>query len=309
MLHLTEAQAEAALPMKRAIELVEESFRRLDSGRAANHPRRRIRLENGAMLHAMDAGDNESGLLGAKLYATRPGVGAHFLVALFDAETTRPLAVIEADALGRIRTGAASGVATKVLAKQKAEVLGMIGAGWQAETQLEACAKVRELSLVKIFSRRPDKRETFARAMAAKLGIRVEAVGSAEEAVRESDIVVTITSARMPVVLGEWLSHGCHINAAGSNHAKRREIDIEAVARASLIAADSVEQARIEAGDLIQAADAGRLEWDRVVELSGVVSGRLPGRTGKEQITLFESQGLAIEDLLVAGEVYRSVKG
>ena len=309
MLHITEAQAAAALPMKRALELVEESFRRLDDGRALNHPRRRIRLDNGAMLHAMDAGDNASGLLGAKLYATRPGVGAHFLVALFDAETTKPLAAIEADALGRIRTGAASGVATKFLAREKASVLGMIGTGWQAETQLEACAAVRELELVKVFSRKQDKREAFARMMTAKLDIPVQAVNTAEEAVRESDIVVTVTSSKAPVVLAEWLKHGCHLNAAGSNHARRRELDTETVARAGLIAADSVEQAKIEAGDLIQAAEADRLEWDRVVELSGVISGRLPGRKDEEQITLFESQGLAIEDLLVADEIYRKVKG
>ena len=309
MLNITEKQAEEALPMGRALELVEESFRRLDDGRAVNHPRRRLRLENGAMLHAMDAADNESGLLGAKLYVTKPGVGAHFLVALFDAETTKPLATIEADALGRIRTGAASGVATKFLARSDAAVLAIIGSGWQAETQLEAVAAVRALRLVKVFSRKADKREEFARKMAGKLGVDVRAVGSAEGAVRGSDVVVTITSAKEPVVLGEWLEEGCHVNAAGSNHARRREIDSAAVERARLIAADSVEQAKMEAGDLIQAAEAGNLDWGRVVELSGVISGRLAGRADAKQITLFESQGLAIEDLLAAGEVYRRVKG
>ncbi|MEZ5396281.1 MAG: ornithine cyclodeaminase family protein [Bryobacterales bacterium] len=309
MLHITEEQAAAALPMRRALELVEEAFRRLDDGRAQNHPRRRIRLENNAMLHAMDAGDNVSGLLGAKIYATRPGVGAHFLVVLFDAETTKPLATIEADALGRIRTGAASGVATKFLANPDARVLGMIGSGWQAETQLEACAAVRPFELVKVYSRKPEKREAFARKMADKLGLKIEAVETAEAAVRESDVVVTITSAKAPVVEGAWLGEGCHVNAAGSNHALRREIDGDAVARAGLIAADSVEQAKEEAGDLIQAAAEGKLDWSRVVELSGVVSGRLPGRSDAGEVTLFESQGLALEDLLAAQEVYENVKG
>ncbi|MCB1021060.1 MAG: ornithine cyclodeaminase family protein, partial [Acidobacteria bacterium] len=285
------------------------AFRRLDDGRAQNHPRRRIRLENNAMLHAMDAGDNVSGLLGAKVYATRPGVGAHFLVVLFDAETTKPLATIEADALGRIRTGAASGVATQFLANPEARVLGMIGSGWQAETQLEACAAVRRFELVKVHSRKPEKREAFARKMADKLGLRIEAVESAEAAVRESDVVVTITSAKAPVVEGAWLAEGCHVNAAGSNHALRREIDGDAVVRAGVIAADSVEQAKEEAGDLIQAAAEGKLDWSRVVELSGVVSGRLPGRADARQVTLFESQGLALEDLLAAQEVYENVKG
>jgi ornithine cyclodeaminase/alanine dehydrogenase-like protein (mu-crystallin family) len=309
MLHISEAQVEEALPMSRALELVEEAFRRLDDGRAVNHPRRRIRLGNGAMLHAMDAGDNVSGLLGAKLYATRPGVGAHFVVALFDAETTALLATIEADALGRIRTGAASGVATKFLARTDASVLGIIGSGWQAETQLEACAAVRKLSVAKVFSRNAEKREAFAQKMSEKLGIEVEAVESAEAAVRGSHVVVTITSAKAPVVLGEWLEEGSHINAAGSNHALRREIDAAAVERAGLIAADSVEQAKEEAGDLIQAANEGRLDWGRVVDLSGVVAERLPGRGSEREITLFESQGLAIEDLLVAKEVYEKVKG
>ena len=309
MLHITEEQAAAALPMARTLEIVEEAFRRLDDGRARNHPRRRIQLQNGAMLHAMDAGDNASGLLGAKLYATRPRIGAHFLVVLFDAETTKPLATIEADALGRIRTGAASGVATKFLARQDARVMGIIGSGWQAETQLEACAAVRRFEHVKVFSRTPGKREAFAAKMASKLGLHVDAVNSAEEATRGSDVMVTITSAKAPVVLGEWLGEGCHVNAAGSNHALRREIDGEAVARAGLIAADSMEQAKEEAGDLIQAAEEGKLDWSRVVELSGVVSGRLAGRADERQITLFESQGLAIEDLLAAEEVYKRVKG
>ena len=281
MLHITEEQAAAALPMARALELVEESFRRLDDGRALNHPRRRIRLENGALLHAMDAGDNVSGLLGAKLYATRPRVGAHFLVALFDAETTKPLAVIEADALGRIRTGAASGVATKLMAREDASVLGMVGSGWQAETQLEACAAVRKLEQVKVFSRKAEKREAFAAKMGQKLGLDVRAVESAEAAVRGADIVVTITSAKAPVAFGEWLAPGCHVNAAGSNHALRAEIDADAVERAGLIAADSVEQAKIEAGDLIQAAEQGRLDWSRVVELSGIALRPAAGACGR----------------------------
>lgn len=295
--------------MELALERVEEAFRRLADGRMSNHPRRRIGLDNRAMLHAMEAGDNESGLLGAKIYATRPRVGAHFVVLLFDAETTRPLATIEADELGRIRTGAASGVATKFLAAPDAKTLGLLGAGWQAETQLRAVAAVRRLERVKVFSRTPEKRQAFAAKMGAELGLAIEPADSPEAAVRYSDIVVTITTAKEPVALGAWLAPGCHINAAGSNHALRRELDGEAVARAELVTTDSIEQARIEAGDLIQAVAEGRFDWDRLVALEDVVAGKTPGRPSPQAVTLFESQGLAAQDLIVAEAVWRRVTG
>ncbi|MBI1353726.1 MAG: ornithine cyclodeaminase family protein [Acidobacteria bacterium] len=309
MVHITEAQVREALPMELALERVEEAFRRLADGRMSNHPRRRIGLDNRAMLHAMEAGDNESGLLGAKIYATRPRVGAHFVVLLFDAETTRPLATIEADELGRIRTGAASGVATKFLAAPDAKTLGLLGAGWQAETQLRAVAAVRRLERVKVFSRTPEKRQAFAAKMGAELGLAIEPADSPEAAVRYSDIVVTITTAKEPVALGAWLAPGCHINAAGSNHALRRELDGEAVARAELVTTDSIEQARIEAGDLIQAVAEGRFDWDRLVALEDVVAGKTPGRPSPQAVTLFESQGLAAQDLIVAEAVWRRVTG
>ncbi len=308
MIHITEAQVREALPMSLALERVEECFRRLSDNRMVNHPRRRIGLANGAMLHAMDAGDNTAGLLGAKLYATRPKVGAHFLVVLFDAETTRPVATIEADELGRIRTGAASGVATKLLARRDADTLGLIGAGWQAETQLEAIAAVRKLRLVRVFARRPDRCEAFAARMSDKLGLEVEPVASAREAAEGAAILVTITNAKEPVLLGDWLEPGCHVNAAGSNHVRRREIDSRVVERADLIATDSLEQARLEAGDLVQAHAEGRLEWGRVVELSAIAGGLAPGRRGDGEITLFESQGLAAEDLIVAEAVWRKLR-
>jgi ornithine cyclodeaminase/alanine dehydrogenase-like protein (mu-crystallin family) len=308
MIHITESQVREALPMALALERVEECFKRLGDGRMINHPRRRIGLANRAMLHAMDAGDNESGLFAAKLYATRPKVGAHFVVVLFDAETTLPLATIDADDLGRLRTGAASGVATKLLAREDASTLGLVGAGWQAETQLEAVAAVRKLESVRVYSRTPEKREAFAEKMGARLGLKIEPVESAQAAVEGSSIVVTITNAKDPVVLGEWLEPGCHVNAAGSNHARRRELDGHAVERAALVTTDSIEQARIESGDLVLAAEEGKFDWDRAVELGAVAAGRGPGRALSDQITLFESQGLAAQDLIVAEAVWRAVR-
>lgn len=308
MMVITEQQVREALPMSLALERVEECFRRLGDGRMINHPRRRIGLDNRAMLHAMDAGDNEAGLFAAKIYATKPRVGAHFVVLLFDAETTLPLAAIEADELGRIRTGAASGVATKLLAREDASTLGLIGTGWQAETQLEAIAAVRKLERVRVFSRTPDKREAFAAKMGERLGLTIEAVGSAREAVEGAAIVTTITGSKEPVVLGDWLEPGCHINAAGSNHIRRREIDAAAVGRADLATTDSIEQARVEAGDIVHAAAEGTFVWSDLVELGAIAAGRARGRKSDSQITLFESQGLAAQDLVAAEAVWRALK-
>ncbi len=309
MIHITEEQVRQALPMATAVDLVEECFRRLDAGTAVNHPRRRVPLNNSALLHYMAAGDNQDGLLGAKLYVTNPKVGARFLVVLFDAEHSELLATIDANALGQIRTGAASGVATRHLARPYAATLGMIGSGFQAETQLEAVPAVRNLRRVRVYSRSAEKRSAFAERMSSRLHLSVEAVDSARKAVEESDIVVTVTNSREPVIEGAWLPEGCHVNAAGSNHAKRREIDTATVERCTVVAVDSLEQAKMEAGDLIGPVEEGKLDWGSVVELGGIVSGRSAGRQGSGDVTLFESQGLAAEDLVVAHHVYRAVVG
>ncbi len=308
MIHITEQQVREALPMSKAIELVEEAFCRLDGDKAVNHPRRRVVMENRTVLHYMAAGDNESGYLGTKVYATSRH-GAHFMVLLFEAARSTLLATIEANALGQIRTGAVSGVATRYMSRAYAATLAMIGTGYQAETQLEAVANVRDLTQVKVYSRSKERRAAFAAKMAARLQLAIEPAETAAAAVAAADIISTVTNAREPVLTGNQVAAGCHINAAGSNHAKRREIDAEAVERAAVIAADSVEQAQMEAGDLIGAAEEGRLDWSRVHELSSIVAGRAAGRTDDSDITLFESQGLAIEDIAVAGYVYEQVSG
>ena len=307
MITISEQQVREALPMAKAVELVDDCFRGLAAGRIVNHPRRRVALANRAVLHYMAAGDNERNYLATKNYVTRPGVGAAFAVLLFDAEQARLLAAIEANALGQIRTGAASGVATGYLARADASTLGLIGCGFQAETQLEAIASVRMLDRVKVFSRTEKNRAAFAEKMSLRLGLRVEPVGSAEAAVRGSGILVTVTNARDPVVFGEWLEPGCHVNAAGSNHLRRREIDSELVRRAAVVAADSIEQAKIEAGDLLAAVQDGALDWERVVEFSAIAGGSVKGRSSPRDITLFESQGLAAEDLAVAIYVYEQL--
>ncbi len=250
----------------------------------------------------MSAVDTASGYLGTKLYTTHPRTGAHFTVLLYAADGL-PLASIEANALGQIRTGAASGVATRLLARPDAAVLGLIGSGFQAETQLEAIALVRSLKEVRVYSRSAENRRRFAEKMSRYLPLAVQPVETAEKAIRGCDIVVTATNARDPVLLGEWLEPGMHINAIGSNHFLRRELDAAAVLRATLVVVDSIEQAKMESGDLIAAYDPAGAEWERVVELADLLSGkRAPAP--ESGISLFKSNGLALEDISVAGYVY-----
>ena len=300
---LTEADVRAILTLPMAMELTEESFRRLASGSGVSHPRRRLKLAEKGLMHYMAAADSEGGYVGLKIYTVSPS-GLRFLVPLFSGHTGELVALIEANRLGQARTGAATGVATKFLAREDARVAAMIGSGFQAQTQLEAVALARKLDLVRVYSRDAARREAFAKDMAAKIGVRVVAVGSAEEAVRGADIVTTMTNSTKPVLLGKWLERGTHVNAAGVNFAEKAEIDAEAVERADLIAADSVEQSKMEAGDLIQAFARDLKRWDEVREFSGIVAGKIPGRTNRDQITLFKSNGIAMEDVVVAGRVY-----
>jgi len=299
---LTEADVDRLFTMQDALEAVEIAFRHLAEGKAVNQPRRRVRLPGG-FLHLMAGADWDLGVTGFKAYTTART--AHFVVNLYDARSGELLAVMEADRLGQVRTGAATGVATKYMARPDARVLALIGAGKQARTQAEAVCAVRPIQEVRVYSRTPEHRESFAREMEPRLGVPIRPVDSAESAVRGADIVVTITNSREPVLQGTWLEPGTHINAAGSNHWMRREVDEETLRRADLIVVDDRENARLECGELIWAVERGVLLWEGVQELRDVVAGRVPGRPSPSAITLFESQGLAIEDLTSAWLIYR----
>jgi alanine dehydrogenase len=300
---LTEADVKAILTMPLAMELVEESFRRLADGTAVSHPRQRLRLIEKGVMHYMAASDSAGGYLGLKIYTVSPS-GARFLVPLFSGHSGELLALIEANYLGQLRTGAATGVATRAMARADARAAGIVGTGLQARTQLEAVALARKLERVHAFGRDAERREMFARDMSARIGVPVTPVATAEEAVKGADVLITCTTSTTPVVDGRWLERGVHINAAGVNFANKREIDSETVRRADVIAADSVEQSKIEAGDLILAFGEGVKGWDSVRELSDVISGKVAGRTSSEQVTLFKSNGIAIEDIVVGGRVY-----
>jgi ornithine cyclodeaminase len=206
------------------------------------------------------------------------------------------------------RTGAAGGVAAKWLAREDAKVAGVFGAGWQAQGQLEALAAVRKLERVKVFSRTAEKLAKFCAKMRDKLALDVVSAKSPEDAVKGSDIVVTITTSATPVFDGEWLAPGTHVNAAGSNSLLRQEIDETTVRRASPVVVDSRPSAMKEAGDLLPALEKGRLHAGALVELGEVIAGTRPGRTTREQVTLFESQGMAIQDLVIAQALVRKAR-
>jgi ornithine cyclodeaminase/alanine dehydrogenase-like protein (mu-crystallin family) len=286
MLYLSESDVQELLPMRDAIDVMRKTFEALAQGRAQNQPRRRLILETGSVLHSMAGAYGN--YFGTKFYSTNPRYGAHFYFVLYDAKTAQPLAMMEANHLGQIRTGAASGYATDLLADPQADTLGIIGSGFQARTQLNAVRAVRPVKTVRVWSRSEEKRRRFAEESS------VTAVDSAEEAVRGARIVVTATNSKDPVLESRWIEPGTMINAMGSNVANRRELPADLVQRADLIAADSIEQAKIEAGDLLLAD-----HWSNVMELKDVQRHYHP-----KQITIFESLGLGVEDVAAGAFLY-----
>jgi ornithine cyclodeaminase/alanine dehydrogenase-like protein (mu-crystallin family) len=300
---LTESDVRSLLTMPIALDAVEKAFLRLADGTAILHPRQRLHPPKGAYLHYMAAADSVDGYMGMKLYTSSRG-GLRFFVPLFRTHTGELVALMEADFLGQMRTGAASGVATKFMARTDAHAAGIVGTGLQARTQLEAVAAVRTLERIRAFGRNPERRVQFCWDLSNKLGLPVEPAASAEEAIRGADIVVAATNSSSPVVLGQWLAAGMHVNAIGANFPQKRELDDEAVARAAILAVDSIEQSRQEAGDLIQAFSGDEKRWAAVRELSEIVAGRVSGRADARQITLFKSSGIAIWDVAVAARVF-----
>jgi ornithine cyclodeaminase/alanine dehydrogenase-like protein (mu-crystallin family) len=286
------------------IDALDQAFRDQATGRAFTNPRTRLRMPGGA-LHMMAAAI--PGYFGYKAY-TVAGGKAQFQFFLFDAQTAELMAIMEADRLGQIRTGAATGLATRILSNPDAGEAALFGAGWQAETQLLAMDAVRNLSRVWIVNRKPERREAFIARMQPRVKATLVPAGSPEQAVGSSQIVTTMTSSREPVFKGEWVHAGQHINAAGGNMLLRREIDDETLLRAHRIAIDSIEQAKEEAGEFLGVIESGRRHWEDVVELRDLAAGWKPGRTSRDDITLFKSQGLALEDVAIGKLVYERAR-
>jgi len=277
---------------------VESAHRDLSLGQALDTPRARSRLPQ-TVLHILQGALPAQGVLGYKAYTSNRS-GNRFLVHLFDAATGQLRAVIEADYLGMIRTGATSGLAARWLARPDSTVAGVFGAGWQAEGHVRAICATLPLERVKVFSRKADKLQAFCERLSLATGVAVMPAASAEETVRGSDLLGTVTTAAQPLFDAAWLEAGTHINAAGSNALIRQELSEAALKRCGLITVDSVPTALAESGDLLPLLEKGRLQPRQLVELGEVITGRHPGRTDNEQITVFESQGMAIQDLAVA---------
>jgi ornithine cyclodeaminase/alanine dehydrogenase-like protein (mu-crystallin family) len=259
------------------------------------------------MLHMLPAAAKTLGVIGFKAYVTTRG-GAKFHVTIYDGKTGEMLSIMQADYLGQMRTGAASAVATKYLARKEAGAAGIFGSGKQARTQLLGISRVRKLARAVVYSSSEDRRNAFAREMSATCGIEVVPATTPEQAARGLDVICTATSSREPVLFGNWLSPGQHINAVGSNYLGKTEIDVEVVKRSNVIVIDSKDQGRLEAGDLVAALDQGIVEWIDIAELGRVVAMRAPGRQSAEDITLFKSLGLGLEDIAVAIKVYHKAK-
>jgi ornithine cyclodeaminase/alanine dehydrogenase-like protein (mu-crystallin family) len=295
-LYLRESDVEELLSPEDAVEAVEDCFKRLGSGEAENRPRYRIPLNEGT-LNILGAADRELGVAGLKSYVAF-ATGARFVVVLFAAGSPEVLALIEADRLGQMRTGGASAVAARHLAKPDATSLGIIGTGWQAESQL-ACirAALPGIERVVAYSRNEERLVSFCKRFGAE-------AGEYNRDAAEQDIVVTATSSKDPVLRGEWLEPGALVCAMGANRIESRELDNAVIERAAFVCCDSKEQARIEAGDLVEPVERGVLDWLEVHELSEVVTGEVSGRAQEEDVVLFKSLGIAAEDLAVGKLVY-----
>jgi alanine dehydrogenase len=301
-----EQQVTDLLTMEMTMAAVEEALKQQGLGTAINNPRTRVRLPTG-QLHMMGAALPSRGVIGYKAYTAFRGK-ARFHVMLYSADTGELLAILQADRLGQMRTGAASGVATKYMARGEAHIVGIFGTGWQARSQLEAVCAVRQIQGIKAFGRDAMRRQTFCAEMSQQLGIPVQSVDTPEAVVKGMDVVITSTTAREPLFDGNWLEPGAHVNAIGSNALIRREIDDTTVRRSALIVVDSKEQARLECGDLLGPLERGLIHWEQVHELGHVVAGNIPGRHRASDITLFESHGLAIWDLAAGMAVYDAAK-
>ena len=302
VLLLTEDDVRRLLTMDMALEAVEQGLRRLALDEAVNVPRARAQTDH-AMLHTMSAAAKSLGVLGAKVYSTSRR-GAQFLLPLFDGKTGALLSLMQADYLGQVRTGAASGVATRYMAREDAAEVGLFGSGKQARTQLWAVCKVRRIRRAQVYSPNEERRRAFAAELSELCQTEVVPVSRPELAAADQDIVITATTSREPVLHGSWIAQGAHVNAIGSNFLGKAELDAATFRRVADVVVDSKDQARLEAGDFQQAFEDGSLHWSDVRELGQVIVGRYRGREHDQDITLFKSLGIAIEDVAVAARVY-----
>jgi ornithine cyclodeaminase/alanine dehydrogenase-like protein (mu-crystallin family) len=306
LLLLTENDVRQVLTMDLALEAVELALRKLALEEAQNVPRSRCQTDH-AMLHVLSATAKSLGVMGYKAYSTSRK-GGEFHLALLDGKTGALLSLMQADYLGQMRTGAASGVATQYMARMDASEVGLLGSGKQARKQLLAVCRVRKVNRIQVYSPNEEHRRRFAAEMSGACETDVIPVPRPEMAVEDKDIVITATSSREPVFNGHWLAEGTHLNAVGSNFLGKAELDAVTVRRCESIVVDSKDQARLEAGDFQQALEEGSIHWADIHELGQVIVGRFTGRAHPQDVTLFKSLGIGLEDVAVAARVYEKAR-
>jgi ornithine cyclodeaminase/alanine dehydrogenase-like protein (mu-crystallin family) len=259
------------------------------------------------MLHILSAAAKSIGYLGFKAYTTNRR-GNRFHVTLYDGKSGEMVALMQADYLGQMRTGAASAVATKHLSRPDSATLGIFGTGLQARTQVLGVCAVRNIGRIHVWSRNTENRTKFAEEMTRACAVQVIAAKEPSEAAGGLDIVCTATTSREPVLKGQWVSPGMHLNIIGSNYLTKSEIDVEAIRRSTRIVIDSKEQGQIEAGDFVAALKQRIVSWSDIEELGAVIAGRVRGRATPQDVTLFKSLGIGLEDIAVAALVYSKAK-
>lgn len=304
-IYLNEDEVRELADMELAVDVVQKAFRQLADGGATNLPRLRAKA-SGVMLHTMSAAAEYLGLVGYKAYTTTKS-GARFQVVIYNTDGEL-VAVMAADYLGQLRTGAASGVATEFMARPDSHVVGLFGTGKQARTQLKAVCTVRKIERVEVYSRNDERRQKFADEMSEWCATEVVPVHAPDDVAAEKDIVITASSSKTPVFDGSVIDEGTHLNVVGSNFLSKAEVDLTTLRRCSHVICDNVEQCKLEAGDLARGVAEGIRDWTSMNDIADVIVGRATGRATPDDITLFKSVGLAIEDIALAGAILKRAR-
>lgn len=317
MLVLSRSDVEKLLTMEDAIAAVEAGYRQLAAGNVTM-PQRVATLvapHNGIHLSMpafVDGSGEEPGTLAIKIVTVYSDNPSHYgeptiqgVVLLHDARTGKPLALMDAEQLTAMRTGAASGVATRALARPDAATATVLGSGAQAGTQLLAMCTVRPIERALVYSLRPEQDEAFAERMSKRLGISVTRAADMREAVEHADVICTATNSQAPLFDGAWLRPGTHVNGIGSYTRTMRELDSATILR-SRVYVDGRAAAQSEAGDIVIPIAEGVMSYDHVLgEIGDVLLGKVTGRTSPHDITVFKSVGMAVQDAVTAPIVYR----
>ena len=297
-----EEEVNELLSMADAADVIEEAFRQYGTGKAFNNPRTRIKL-SGEMLHVLPAAIPEMDALGLKTYTAFRG-GIRFLVLLYSAKTGELKALIQAQRLGELRTGGVASVAIKHMAREESRRGALFGTGTMGNAMLEGMVNACAFEEIKAFDLNAERLAGFCEMMSEWTGVDIIAAESPGDAVDGADVVVTMTTAKDPVFNGRDLQDGAMVVAAGSNLLQKREIDSTVIRRSSRIVVEARDQAELEAGDLFAPIDAGFLHWNQVHELSDVLLDHVPGRESEDEINVFKSVGLGLQDMAVAARIY-----